>query len=208
MNDTDTLYYPNQMGRIILLSMEEVLGQKGLASLLRQAGLENYIDNYPPDTMEKGFTFDNLSQLHDTLEQVYGPRGGRGLALRVGRATFKHGLRIFGPKLGFTDMEFRLSPMENKLRSGAEIFADIFNRFTDQRVRVETYPDHLLWHIERCPICWNRQSDTPVCHLAVGLLQESLYWVSGGKIFKIDEIGCIACGDPTCCIRIDKQALD
>jgi len=208
MSNSEILYYPNQMGRIILLSMEEVLGQKGLEGLLRQAGLEKLIDNYPPDTMELGFPFDQLSLLQDTLEQIYGPRGGRGLALRVGRATFKHGLKIFGPKLGITDMAFRLSPMENKLRSGAEMFADIFNRFTDQRVRVENNPDQLLWHIERCPICWNRQSDAPLCHLAVGLLQESLYWVSGGKLFKIEEIGCIANGDPTCCIRIDKQALD
>ena len=202
------LFYPNKMGRFVLLSMEEVMGQKGLQTVLAQAGMEDLIDNFPPDDMEQEFPFENLSQLQDALEQVYGPRGGRGLALRVGRATFKHGLRDFGPMLGFTDLAFRLSPLENKLRSGAEIFADIFNRFSDQRVRVEINPESILWIIERCPVCWNRTSDVPLCHLAVGLLQESLYWVSGGKLFKIEETNCIAKGDPNCCIRIDKQALE
>ena len=35
----------------------------------------------------------------------------------------------------------------------------------------------------------------PVCHLAVGLLQEALYWVSGGKVFNVEEKTCIAAGD-------------
>jgi predicted hydrocarbon binding protein len=110
--------------------------------------------------------------------------------------------------MGFTDLAFRLAPLENKLRSGAELFADIFNRYTDQKVQVEVKDDHLLWHIQRCPICWNRESNAPVCHLAVGLLQEALYWVSGGKIFRIEETHCIAQGDPACSIRIEKQVLD
>jgi predicted hydrocarbon binding protein len=110
--------------------------------------------------------------------------------------------------MGDSDLAFRLLPMENKLRSGVEIFADIFNHFSDQRVRVENHHDHFIWKIERCPICWNRVSEEPVCHMAIGLLQESLYWVSGGKNFKIEETACIAKGDESCDLRIDKQALD
>lgn len=208
MTNSDQFFYPNKMGRIILYSFEEVLGSGSLRSILTQAGLESLVGAFPPDDLERKFPFEYLSQIQETLELLYGPRGGRGLALRAGRAVFKHGLREFGPLLGITELAFRLSPLESKLRSGADIFAEIFNRYSDQQVRVEAYPGHLLWHIDRCPVCWNRHSDTPVCHLAVGLLQESLYWVSGGKIFKIEETCCIAQGDDTCTIRIEKQALD
>ena len=45
----------------------------------------------------------------------------------------------------------------------------------------------------------------PVCHLAVGLLQEALYWVSGGKVFNVEEKTCIAAGDATCTIEIDAN---
>jgi predicted hydrocarbon binding protein len=93
------------------------------------------------------------------------------------------------------------------LRIGAKTFSDLFNKHTDQRVRVEEKEDKILWHIERCPLCWGRTAEEPVCHLAVGLLQESLYWVSGGKVFSVEETACIAKGDPACTIVIGQTPL-
>ena len=78
----------------------------------------------------------------------------------------------------------------------------------DQQVRVEVETDRLYWQIERCPVCWKRHGDVPLCHLAVGLLQEALYWVSGGKFFNVEETNCIAKGDAVCTIVIEKQVLE
>ncbi len=141
------------------------------------------------------------------LEQFYGPQGGRGTALRVGRACFQYGLREYGSMLGITEMAFRLLPFSTKLHTGAKSFADLFNNHTDQHVRLEEKDGKLFWHIERCPLCWERKATEPVCHLAVGLLQEALYWLSGGKIFNVEEIACIARGDPACTIVIDPTPL-
>jgi len=200
-------YYPNKMGRIVLLSLEEIIGPNAVKAILIHAGLPRYVRKYPSNNFKKQFKFEELSQILVALEQIFGPRGGRGVAIRSGRVCFKYGLREFGPMLGFTDLAFRLSPLETKLQAGAGIFADIFNQFSDQRVRVESGAEHILWHIDRCPVCWKRHADSPVCHLAVGIIQESLYWVSGGKVFDVEEVSCIAKGDPTCSIRIEKQAL-
>ena len=71
------------------------------------------------------------------LEQAYGPHGGRGLALRIGRACFNSGVRQYSTQLGLTQMAFRLLPLPAKLHAGASAFAELFNNFTDQRVRVE-----------------------------------------------------------------------
>src|SRR5262249_17213608 len=142
-----------------------------------------------------------------SLETLYGPQAGRGTALRVGRASFQYGLREYGSLLGLTEMAFRLLPLRTKLRIGAGSFADLFNKHTDQRVRVEQIDGRLLWHIERCPLCWERKSHDSVCQLAAGLLQESLYWVSGGKIFHIEESSCIARGEPDCTFVIDQTPL-
>lgn len=202
-----TYYYPNRMGRIILLSMEDVMGRNGVNAVLKLASLSSIIDNYPSDTTERGFSFDIVSSLTEILEQVYGPHGGRGLSLRVGRACFNYGVRQYGVQLGLTDMAFRLLPLPTKLWAGAKAFAELFNTFTDQQVRVEEENGKLLWHIERCPLCWERRAHEPVCHLAVGLLQEALYWLSGGKVFNVEEKTCIAAGDPTCTIVIDKSPI-
>jgi len=44
--------------------------------------------------------------------------------------------------------------------------------------------------------------------LAVGLLHESLYWVSGGKQFAVEETECIASGAASCVIAINKRPVE
>jgi len=207
MNALATYHYPNRMGRIILLSMEEVMGRNGVNALLKLASLSALIENYPSDNTEPAFPFSTVSNLTEMLEQAYGPHGGRGLAVRIGRACFNYGVRQYSTQLGLTEMAFRLLPLPTKLHAGASAFAELFNNFTDQRVRVEDDNGKILWHIERCPLCWERKSHDPVCHLAVGLLQEALYWLSGGKVFNVEEKTCIAAGDQTCTIVIDQSPV-
>lgn len=197
-----TYHYPPKMGRIILLGMEEVIGKGGMDAVLNLAALDGF-----EQTNEQTFSFGTVSQLHQTLEKVYGPRGGRGLALRSGRACFKYGLKEYGSMLGLTEMAFRLLPLPTKLHTGARSFADLFNKHTDQQVRVEETDTQIFWHIERCPLCWERTAEEPVCHLAVGLLQEALYWLSGGKVFSVEETACHAHGDAECTIAILKTPL-
>ena len=207
MTDHQEFFYPNRMGRIILLSMEEVMGRNGVHAILKLASLTSLLDNYPVDNANREFSFSTVSTLMDMLEQVYGPHGGRGLALRIGRACFNNGVRLYGTQLGITEMAFRLLPLPAKISAGAKALAELFDSFTDQKVRVEEDGDKLLWHIERCPLCWERHAQEPACHLAVGLLQEALYWLSGGKVFSVEEKTCIAAGDETCTIVIDQTPI-
>jgi len=207
MTDHQSFFYPNQMGRIILFSMEEVMGRNGVHALLKLASLTSLLDNYPTDNTERAFPFSTVSTMTDMLEQVYGPHGGRGLAILIGRACFNNGIRQYGTQMGITEMAFRLLPLPAKVSAGAKAFAELFNAYTDQKVRVEEEGNTLLWHIERCPLCWERHAHEPVCHLAVGLLQEALYWLSGGKVFNVEEKTCIAAGDETCTIVIDQSPI-
>lgn len=186
------------------MSMEEVMGRNGVNALLKLASQQSLIENYPSDDTKLAFPFSTVGALGGTLEQAYGPHGGRGLAIRIGRACFNQGVRHYSAQMGLTEMAFRLLPLPAKLNAGARAFAELFNQFTDQRVRIEEDGKKLFWHIERCPLCWERQAHEPVCHLAVGLLQEALYWLSGGKIFNVEEQTCIAMGDKTCTIVVDQ----
>lgn len=203
MNSPEPVFsYPNRMGRIFLQALEEILGAPALRALLDRAG-QTGLQTSP----QQDYTFSAIASLGQALEAFYGPRGGRGLALRAGRACFGRGLREYGSYLGLTDTAFRLLPWQTKLSLGANAFSGLFNKHTDQRVRLEDTPEALLWHIERCPLCWERQAEEPVCHLAAGLLQEALYWLSGGKLFDVQEIACHAKGDSVCTFRIPKTPL-
>lgn len=199
-------YYSNRMGRMLLSSGDEILGRSGMTAILSLIpGAQQYLENYPSDTGKNEFPFDVISGLHGALLLTYGQQAGRGLLLRIGRACFQHGLRAYGPLFGLTDLAFRLLPAKTRLRVGANAFAEIFNKHSDQIVRVEETAQQISWIIERCPVCWGVKSDQPCCDLAVGLLQEALYWVSGGKTFAVREAACCAVGDPQCIILIDKE---
>ncbi len=201
-------YFPNKMGRIVLLAMEEVMGRNGVNAVLNLANLRHLLGNYPPNNFDMGFSFSELSRLMGVLDEVYGARGGRGLALRVGRSCFRFGIKDFGPMLGIADLAFRVMPLTMKLKIGFEVFAEVFNKFSDHQVRLGEDETSFYWIIERCGVCWKRTASAPSCHLAVGILQEALYWVSGGRNFEVQEISCIATGDRTCTIQVEKLPVD
>src|SRR5574339_1232797 len=169
------LYYPNKFGLITIKSLEEVMGRNGLNAILNLAGLNHYIENYPPDNLEKGFDFAELSAIGVALEEMYGPRGGRGLALRAGRATFADALRGFGALAGVGDLAFKVLPLNAKLKVGVPAMANIFSQFSDQVSNVyEEGNDRFIYTLERCPMCWERKTDRAVCFVGQGLLQEAL----------------------------------
>lgn len=184
------------------------MGRNGVNAILNLAKLRHLVNNFPPSNFDRQINFDEIGALMHSLDEMYGPRGGRGLALRAGRACFKYGLKEFGPVLGIADLAFRLLPLNMKMKVGADVFAETFNKFTDQVVELGETEDQYMWQITRCPICWGRKTETPCCYLAVGILQEALYWVSGGKNFDVQETACQACGDEICRIVIDKKSLD
>ncbi len=201
-------YYPNKIGRIILLATEEVMGRNGVNAVLNLARLRHLVNNYPPNNFDRQFSFEEVGGIQQALEDMYGPRGARGIALRQGRACFKYGIREFGPVMGIGDLAFRLLPVGMKMKVGIEVFAEVFNKFSDQVVRLGEDEENFICTIERCPVCWGRHTLEPCCYLAVGALQEGAYWVSGGKNYSIEEITCIAKGDANCTILVSKRPLD
>lgn len=199
------LYYPNKMGRIYLMAMEEVMGKNGVNAVLNMAKLSHLIDNYPPGNLDKLFSFDDFGSLSQAVDDMYGPRGGRGLSLRAGRATFAQGLTEFGAIIGMADLAFKLVPLTTKLKVGLRAMAETFSKFTDQETYVEELPDRFNYVIVKCPNCWGRKSDKPVCYVAVGLLQEGLRWVSGGREFYVEQVTGKSSGDPNCQFHILKE---
>jgi predicted hydrocarbon binding protein len=202
------LYYPSKFGLIMIKALEDVMGKNGLNAILNLAGLNSYIDNYPPDSLEKTFDFADVSSINIALEEMYGPRGGRGLALRAGRATFADALKNFGALAGAGDLAFKVLPLQAKMRIGIPAMAKIFTQVSDQHSTVEEHENEFVYTIHKCPVCWGRTGvDKPACFVAVGLLQEGLKWVSGGNEFRVNESKCVALGDAVCEFIIQKEPI-
>jgi hypothetical protein len=201
------LYYPNKIARIYLQAMEEVMGKNGLNAILNMANLTNLLDHYPPDNLNREFDFADYSAVNGALEEMYGPRGGRGLSLRAGRASFAQGLRHFGALAGAGDLAFKVLPLGTKLKIGIPAMAKIFSQVSDQKSTVEESPTEYRYTMKPCPVCWGRHSDKPMCHAGAGLLQEGLRWLSGGHEFRVQESKCIGCGDEACVLIVQKDPI-
>jgi predicted hydrocarbon binding protein len=201
-------FYANKFGLIMIKALEDVMGKNGLNAILNLGRLPELIDNYPPGNLAKEFDFADVAAINLALEEMYGPRGGRGLALRAGRATFADSLRNFGALAGAGDLAFKVLPLNAKMRIGLPAMARIFSQVSDQQTTVEERKEEYIYTIHRCPVCWGREgADKPVCFIAVGLLQEGLKWLSGGNEFRVNESKCIAMGDDVCEFVIQKTPI-
>ena len=201
-------YYANKFSLIMLDALEDVLGKNGLKALLNLSHLPELIDNFPPDNLHKEFDFSDVSAINQGLEEIYGPRGGRGLALRAGRATFADSLKNFGALAGASDLAFKVLPLSTKMRIGVPSMARIFTQVSDQHSTSRELDDVFVYTIHCCPVCWGRHDqDKPVCFIAVGLLQEGMKWLSGGKEFRVNESKCVAMGDNVCEFIIEKTPM-
>lgn len=200
--------YPNLIAKIYLEAIEEIMGTNGLKALLNMARMQHLIDNFPPGNLSKQFDFVDFAHLNEAMEMMYGPRGGRALSLRAGRKAFDQGLKNFGAMVGVADRAFRLLPLKLRMKVGLGAMAKAFSSTSDQISYVNEQDDHFLYVIERCPVCWGRHADSPICHAAMGIILEGLNWGTGGLRFKVAEVTCIAKGDPACNFTISKEPIE
>ena len=201
-------YYPNRFSHIVFDALEEIMGRNGLNAILNMAGLAHFIDNPLPDNMEKGFDFAYISALNQALAEMYGPRGGRGLQLRLGRVLFAQGLANFGALVGASDLAFRVLPLQAKLKAGLPAVAKVFDSLSDQTSYVRD-PGGEQYHyvIERCSMCWGRVVERPGGFIAAGIIEEALRWLSGGRTFRVDQISCMSMGDGNCTFQVYKEPI-
>jgi predicted hydrocarbon binding protein len=206
----DSGYYnTNRFARIFLEAAREITGENGLKTLLNFSDLSRYVSEPPPDNLEKEFDFASFSMINNALVDIYGTRGGKGLALRIGRTTFADVLKDYGDIAGIGDVEFKVLPLQEKIKFGLEAMARVFSEKSDQITSIDEIEDAFLYRIERCPVCWGRKSEEgPICYYMVGLLKEGLHWVSGGKEFTITETRCIGQGDEVCEFAIQKEPFE
>lgn len=196
----NSLNYPNRFVIYLLQAMAEVMGQHGLDETLALAGIQNA----PPDSLDREFPFERIAALNAALDELYGLRGGRGMALRAGRAWFAQGMKSFGALSGIGDPAFRRLSLDARVKLALQAQAEVFTRFSDQYSRLELMPGAYRFIVEASPFALGVQAEKPICHPLVGLLQECTRWASNGRDYTVRETHCIASGDNACIIVISS----
>ena len=189
------------------MATDDVMGKHGLSAVLSLAGLETFQEHSPPDDLARQFDFAYMAALNQAFEDMYGARGGRGMALRIGRAAFSQGMKNFGAFAGMNAPSYQALPLEKQMGIGLQALAAVFTRFSDQETQVQAAGDVYNIIVDNSPMIWGRVTDKPACHALVGIIQESLHWSTVGHEFHVHETTCRAAGGDQCIFRVNKKPM-
>jgi predicted hydrocarbon binding protein len=148
-----------------------------------------------------------LADLNRLLVDEYGGRGGQGVALRVGRAFFRRGVRYW-ISAGMNSAEFRLLPSQRRIRAALAALTSFFTTQFEAHVALEEDEATWSWRVESCPASQEHDSGGRACYLLAGVLQEIVTWAGGERIYRVREVECSAVGAAACLFQIDKKPLD
>src|SRR5215510_12921400 len=147
-----------------LKAAEEVVGKQGLGIILRENGLERFIDRYPPESLSLSNSITNAdyANLCAGLLKFYG-RAGKSVVVRIGRIssrlTIEHQGAIFNVA---ARTAVKLLPLSAQIKSGLENMQDGFRKIykdTDLHLRLEDRGNKWAYIAEVCPICAGKESD-------------------------------------------------
>jgi bacteriochlorophyll 4-vinyl reductase len=187
----------NAVMRQAIVAIEEVMGSQGLNVVLREAGLERYVDNLPPDDMELGAHATEYAALNAAVQNFYG-RAGKGMLQRIGRTTFRYGIEEQAALMGIVGVGLKVMPQRGRIKF---ILGQVAKALMDTNeevcILIEETPEGQVFADYSCAICHTRQAEEPICHLYVGSVGEAVKWATG-QDYEVREISCRAMGDRAC----------
>jgi len=198
---------PNAGLRVLLEAIQEVMGANGTKAVLNAGGLSKYIDNYPPKDLELQANFGEYGAIQQAVEEFYGPRGARAMLLRIGRATFHFGLRDQPAILGLVGVALKAIPEKTRMKLILDRMAKAATETVNQPTKVVDEEDAFYFVVDACPCQWRPEHDKPCCFTTVGVLMEAMAWITG-KVYKVEEVACMANGASNCVYRIPKQPTE
>ena len=104
---------------------------------------------YMPMVPISGGNTTNVGHIQSALEELYGQRGGQGVALRAGRSGFNHLLRAEGKEMGLTETNYRMLPYQTRIYMGLQLLAQKLSAMIARPVQVEEHEAHWLWRMEK-----------------------------------------------------------
>jgi len=194
---------PNATLRVLLDSIEEVMGKSGIKAILKAARLEKYIDNPPPKTMDMEATASEYAALQQSVEDFYGRRGARAILLRIGRSTFQYALRDQPAILGLSGVLLKTLPEKTRMKFVLQKMAKTSTEQLNQRALLKEEKDAFYFIMDVCPCQWRPKHEYPCGFVAVGSFMEAMAWATG-RVYRVEEVACISCGASNGVFRIPK----
>lgn len=203
---------PSLLLNILFTQVEEMMGRRSLIMLLRRTGLSDYVDSEPPMDDSPSITVEEYSCLLANIYEIFGARGSRSIFLRGGRIGAAEIRRQRPAQFAVAGTALKLLPANRRMQL-------VLDRLAEQGEDLYGTPHHLhqeenafIMEMPDCPYCaeitrrrvaQGKPVTRPVCHIPAAVMAEMMEWAMGQK-HLVEEVSCIALGDPACRFRISK----
>jgi bacteriochlorophyll 4-vinyl reductase len=189
--------FTNALMRQAIMAIGQVMGQQGLKVVLREAGLERYVDELPPDDLEQDVSTVDYAALNQAVEEFYG-RAGKGMLQRIGRASFRYGVEEQATLMGVAGAAIKLMPQKTRIKFIlTQMAKSLMDVNQDTSIEVQETPQGFVFADFTCGVCCCRKAEHPICHLYIGSISEAVKWATGQE-YEVREIECRATGAEAC----------
>ena len=193
---------PSQFASIFLDVLRELLGEHGTRTVLRRAGLADWIEAPPPPSLTHWILAQPLSILMTSLEDIYGSRGGRALGRRMGSAWMERCLKDVGALAGMPDQAFQHLPSRARLRLGLGALRRVLSQLRTMEADILADDERLVFSVAGCPFCQGRSLETAGCTPLVGLVEAAIRAAAPDVHLIPEETGCRATGHAACEVTV------
>jgi predicted hydrocarbon binding protein len=203
---------PSLLLSTLLTQIDEAMGRRGLIKLLRQAGLSEYVSQFPPLLDTPSIPVHEYSRLVAHTYYLFGAQDARSIFLRSGRQNAPELRRQWPTQFTVVGTALRLLPNARRMQSVLDKLGEQTQEIYGAICQVTEEEGALFFTITNCPYCsafarqgqkLSRPPTKPVCHIPVSTLEEMMEWTTGQKHI-VEEIECSALGAPACRFRIGK----
>jgi predicted hydrocarbon binding protein len=190
------LALPNNFFRQSIASIEQVVGTIGLNAILRRAKMDEYIAHLPPDNRDADITIADYARLNQAIEDFFG-RGSPAILRKIGQVAFENLLVQHLACLG--DLQTAsLTDLQKCQIALTEFARSVEQLYSEWQGQVQLFDaSDLRYIVQHCPLCSERQSNVPVCHVNVGVLAAVVRFATQ-RNYRVEEMQCIAMGAPYC----------
>ncbi|HET7010578.1 MAG TPA: hypothetical protein VFI11_07365 [Anaerolineales bacterium] len=193
---------PRQIVVIFLEVLTDLLGEHGTRALLRRAALTDWIELGSESPDAAPVLAQSVSGLLASLEELYGARGGRGLARRLGSGLVDRYLRDLGALRGMRDEAFQRLPWRDRVRLGLGALRRVLSQLNAFAAELTVAGDRVVFSVPECPFCAGRSLDAPGCSPLVGLVEAALSVAVPDMHLPSEETECRAVGARSCSVTV------
>jgi predicted hydrocarbon binding protein len=203
---------PSLLLNILFTQVEAMMGRRSLIMLQRQAGLSGFIDQLPPLSDRPSITVDQYSRLLADMYDLFGAEGSLPVFERGGWLGSAELRRQRPAQFAFSGVAMRFLSTSKRMQRVLELLVEQGEEMYGAIYELEEQADAFVLGVTACPYCAeitqrrsneSKRVSKPVCHIPAAAITEMMEWATGNR-HLVQEVACIAMGDPSCRFWVGK----